>query len=83
MKNRFTAVFVPAEEGGFTAFLEEIPNVVTEGDTLEEARDNLKDALILALEVNREDAARLAVKIGGNEFRETFDLELSRVEAKT
>ncbi len=51
-----TAVFeeVSAQEGGgFTAYVEELPGAISEGDTLEEARDNLRDAVELLLETNR------------------------------
>ncbi len=50
----FTAVYVPAAEGGFTAFVEEIPGAISEGETIEEARENLADALRMVLECNRE-----------------------------
>jgi predicted RNase H-like HicB family nuclease len=56
MTQTFTAVFEPAEEGGFVAFVEEVPGAISQGETLEEARENLKEALALMLEVNRENA---------------------------
>jgi predicted RNase H-like HicB family nuclease len=49
-----TAIFEEAEEGGYVAYLEEISGVNTQGETLEEARENLVDALKLMLETNRE-----------------------------
>jgi predicted RNase H-like HicB family nuclease len=52
----FTAVFEEAEEGGYTAFVEELPGAISQGETLEEARENLKEAIELILEVNRENA---------------------------
>ena len=57
MEYTFTAVYeeVPAEQGGgFMAYVEEVPGAITEGETLEETRENLKDALQLMLETNRE-----------------------------
>jgi predicted RNase H-like HicB family nuclease len=48
----FTAVFVEVPEGGYSAFVEEIPGANTQGETLEEARENLKEALQLVLESN-------------------------------
>jgi len=54
MKNDFTAVYQPAEEGGFVAFVEELPGAITQGETLDEARANLKEAIQLVLEANRE-----------------------------
>ena len=53
----FTAVYeeVPESEGGgFVAYVEELPGAITEGDSLQEARDNLKDAIEALLEANRE-----------------------------
>ncbi len=49
----FTAVFVEVPEGGYSAFVEEIPGANTQGETLEEARENLKEALQLVLETNK------------------------------
>ncbi len=54
---QLTAVFIPAPEGGYTAMVEEIPGAISEGETIEEARENLADALRLVLECNR-DLAR-------------------------
>lgn len=48
------AVFVPCEEGGFTAYIPEFRGVVSEGETIEEAYENLLDALQLMLETERE-----------------------------
>jgi predicted RNase H-like HicB family nuclease len=52
-----TAVYeeVPASEGGgYVAYAEELPGAISEGNTLEEARENLRDAIELLLEANRE-----------------------------
>lgn len=56
MTHTFTAVFEEAEEGGYVAFVEELPGAITQGETIEEARENLKEAISLMLEVNRERA---------------------------
>jgi predicted RNase H-like HicB family nuclease len=48
-----TAVFREAPEGGFVAFVEELPGANTQGETLEEARENLREAVEMALEANR------------------------------
>jgi len=55
-----TAVYeeVPESQGGgYVAYTEELPGAISEGDTLEEARENLRDAIELLLEANRELAA--------------------------
>jgi predicted RNase H-like HicB family nuclease len=43
-----------SEGGGYVAYTEELPGAISEGDTLEEARENLRDAIELLLEANRE-----------------------------
>lgn len=53
-----TAVFEPAPEGGFTCSFEELPEVFSEGETLEEAEANLFEALELVLEYHREEARK-------------------------
>jgi predicted RNase H-like HicB family nuclease len=48
-----TAVFMKVPEG-YIAFVEELPGANTQGDTLEEARENLQEAVAMVLEANRE-----------------------------
>ena len=48
-----TAVFQRVPEGYF-GFVEELPGANTQGDTLEEVRENLKEAVQLILEANRQ-----------------------------
>jgi len=48
----FTAIFRKVPEG-YIGFVEELPGANTQGDTLEEARANLKEAVLLTLEANR------------------------------
>lgn len=45
----FTVVLEPQEEGGYTVLVPALPEVVTEGDTEEEALANAEDAIRLAL----------------------------------
>lgn len=47
-----TAVFEEVPEG-YIAFVEEVPGVHTQGVTLEEARENLSEAIEMVLEANR------------------------------
>jgi len=46
------AVYLKVPEG-YVAFVEELPGANTQGETLEEARENLKEAVALVLEANR------------------------------
>ena len=48
-----TAVFEEvseAEGGGYVAYAEELPGAISEGDTLEQARESLRDAVGILLE---------------------------------
>ncbi len=47
---RLTAVYAPCPEGGFAAEVLEADSVVSQGETLDEARENLAEALRLMLE---------------------------------
>jgi predicted RNase H-like HicB family nuclease len=51
----FTMLFEPAEEGGYVVTCPALPGLVTEGDTMEEARSMAADALRLYLESLIED----------------------------
>lgn len=53
MQIKLTAVFQKVPEG-YIAFVEELPGANTQGDTLEEARANLKEAIEMVLEANRQ-----------------------------
>jgi len=50
---QLTAVFKKFPEG-YAAFVEELPGANTQGETLEEARRNLAEAVQLILEANRQ-----------------------------
>ncbi len=67
----FTAVFTRVPEGGYTAMIEEIPGAVSEGESIDEARENLTDALRMVLECNREIARR---DESAAAIREAFEL---------
>lgn len=62
MKHQFTSVI---EKRGkwYVAYIEEIPGVNTQGKTLAEARRNLKEALAMVVEANRELAATPSIGI--------------------
>jgi predicted RNase H-like HicB family nuclease len=67
----FTAVFQKVPEG-YIAFVEEVPGVNTQGATLEEARENIQEALTLILEANRQMAEE---SVAGKEvIRERLNL---------
>ena len=44
-KYNFTALFQPAEEGGYNVFVPALPGCVTQGETLDEAKRMAEDAI--------------------------------------
>ncbi len=51
----YTILYEPAEEGGYVVTCPALPGLVTEGKTLEEAREMAKDAIRVYLESLRKD----------------------------
>ncbi len=52
---QYTVLFEPAEEGGYVVTCPALPGLVTEGDTLEEARAMAQDAIRAYLESLQKD----------------------------
>jgi predicted RNase H-like HicB family nuclease len=69
MELQFTAVFRKVPEG-YIGYVEELPGANTQGATLAEARTNLREAVEMVLEANRElsDAATKGAEV----IREPF-----------
>lgn len=42
---KYKAIFEPATEGGYTVIIPALPGCITEGDTLDEAREMAIDAI--------------------------------------
>jgi len=58
MKSEFTAIIETAPEGGYWAICPEIPGANGQGETINEAKDNLRQAIELMLEDRRDDLFR-------------------------
>ena len=64
---KYTVVLESQEEGGFTVQCVEIPGAISQGENKDEALANIKEAIKLVLEVQREelqkktDAIRLEI----------------------
>jgi len=52
MKQQFTAVYKKSGKW-YSGWIEEIPGVNTQGRTLKEAKENLREALLLIIQTNR------------------------------
>ena len=58
MKAEFTAIIETAPEGGYWAICPEVPGANGQGETIEEVKNNLRQAIELILEDRREDILR-------------------------
>ncbi|MFQ6072623.1 MAG: type II toxin-antitoxin system HicB family antitoxin [Methanosarcinales archaeon] len=47
---KLQVILEPAEEGGYTVYVPALPGCISEGDTKEEALENIKKAILLYLE---------------------------------
>ena len=73
----FTAVFEPADNGGYTVTCPTLPGVVTEGNTLNEARELVKDAIAGYLDILREDGESIPIEENfGNPISANVTVEL-------
>lgn len=52
MTMSFTAIIQKVPEG-YIGFVEELPGANTQAETIEEIRENLKEAILLVLEINK------------------------------
>ena len=60
---RIPLVFTPQPEGGYTVTSPALPELVTEGDTLEEAQGNVQDAFDAVKEIYTEQNRALPVEM--------------------
>jgi predicted RNase H-like HicB family nuclease len=54
----FKVVLEPSEEGGYTALVPALPGCITEGDTVDEALQNAREAIELYLEPVEDEYAK-------------------------
>ena len=73
MKHEYSVVYTPIEDGWYMASVPELPGAVTQGKTLDEAREMIKDAVELLLESYRENAEKDAA---GNAIWETLEVDI-------
>jgi predicted RNase H-like HicB family nuclease len=52
---KLTVILIPESESGYSVVCPAIPGCASQGDSLEEALRNVKDAILLCLDVRRED----------------------------
>jgi predicted RNase H-like HicB family nuclease len=73
MRHDFHVIYTPIEDGWIMAQAPELPGAVTQGETMDEARVMIKEAVELLLESYRRNAERDAP---GNAVWETLSVEI-------
>ena len=75
---RYTVLFEPAAEGGYVATCPALPGLVTEGDTLEEARAMVRDAIRGYLESLEKDGlpAPADIRLSEEPVKEEIEVAL-------
>jgi len=58
MRREFTVVIEEADEGGYWAFCPEVPGANGQGESIEETKANLAEAIELILQDRLDDALR-------------------------
>ena len=71
----YTAIFEPAEEGGFVAYVPILPGCVTQGESFEETKEMVKKAIRGYLEVAKESGKSAPVESG--------EVVISKVQVNT
>ena len=72
-----SATLIPCEEGGFTAICNEVRGAVTQGETAEEALNNLKDAalqILVVMAMDPKNKSAVAVVEEGS-YQKNFEIE--------
>ena len=52
---KLQVILEPSDEGGYTAYVPALPGCISEGDTLEQAMTNIREAIELYLEPVEDD----------------------------
>lgn len=58
----YDVVFEEAEEGGYSVFAPSLPGCISEGDTFEEAKKNIADAISLYVKSLAEDREEIVAE---------------------
>lgn len=72
-----TGIFIQDEnDGGFTGFITQVPGAVSEGDTIDEAAENLMKTLPDLLELESRIEKEQRILNGSNVITKNFEFEL-------
>jgi antitoxin HicB len=76
MHYKLPLVFEPQPEGGYTVTSPTVPELLTEGDSVEDALDNVRDALAAVLELYRDLGTSLPSELAVDDAGKELHLDL-------
>lgn len=74
---RYTVIFEPAQEGGYVVTVPALPGCATQGETLEEARQMVKEAIAGYLESLTEHGEEIPIE-HGEPIKEQIAVRISK-----
>ena len=60
---RLKVIFEPSDEGGYTVYVPSLTGCISEGETIEQARANIREAISLYLEAGTETSVPQGGKV--------------------
>ncbi len=81
MSTKYRWVLTQQPEGGYTVTSPVLPELVTEGDSLKEAVENVKDAVMAAIEIYDDTGRELPVSLKQEPNGEAISFEYLVSEA--
>ena len=80
MKQRYHTIIKPEPNGWFVGWVEEIPGAISQGRSLEEVRENLRDSLELIVETHRDEAR---IGLDPSCIQEAIEIDVNENEPMT
>ena len=80
MKQRYHTIIKPQRTGWFVGWVEEVPGTITHGRSLEECRNNLKEALELMIETHRDEARQA---LDPSCIQESIEIDSSELQTQS
>ena len=74
MKQCYHTIIKPEPNGWFVGWVEEVPGAISQGRSLEECRQNLRDSLELIVETHRDEAR---IGLDPSCIQESIEIDLS------
>lgn len=73
----YNAIFTPEEEGGYSVFVPDLRGCISQGDTFEEAKANITEAIELYLEAVGEELYHVTPEEARKEFMVSIPIKLN------